>query len=71
MTAEDAIRWLAHEAKRCHDRDTHESLCLTLPPILNALGLEPMHYGDALAFTVELRQSIRERARVLTGADFE
>ena len=71
MTAEDAIRFLAHEAARCHSRDAHEALCLTLPAILNSLELEPMHYGDALAFTIELREHLRQRAAVMTGADFD
>lgn len=70
MTAEDAIRYIAHEGARCHDRDSHEALVLLLPSILNALGLEPMNYADALAFTIELRDSVRQRAQVLTGADF-
>jgi len=71
MTAETALRYLAHEAKRCHDRDAHESLCLLLPAMLNALELEPMHYADALDFTIKLRQAVRERAAVMTGADFQ
>ena len=71
MTAEQAIRYLAHEAKRCRDRDACESFCLLLPSILNGLHLEPMHYTEALEFTIALRQSLRDQAHVMTGADFQ
>ncbi len=70
MNADDAIRFLAYQAKRCHDRDAHESLCLLTPAMLNALALPPMDYGEALAFEVDLRRSLRERAAVMTGRDF-
>lgn len=71
FSAEAALRFLAHEASRCHDRDAHEALCLTLPALVNSLGLEPMHYADALEFIVTLRRAVRERAQVMTGADFQ
>lgn len=71
MTAEQCLQFLAHEARRCHDRDAHESLCLLLPSVLKVLDLSPMHYADALEFTVELREAVRERQQVMTGADFE
>ena len=71
MTAEAAIRFLAHEAARCRDRDAREALCLVVPAIVNALELEPMPFGDALAFTIELREHLRQRAAVMTGADFD
>lgn len=71
MSADDAIRFIAHEAKRCHDRDAHESLCLLLPAVLNALELPPMDYAEALAFEIDLRAKLRERAAVMTGASFQ
>lgn len=70
MNAEDAIRFLDHQAKRCHDRDAHESLCLLLPALRTALALPPMDYGEALAFEIDLRESLRTRAAVMTGRDF-
>lgn len=67
MNAQTALQFLAHEAVRCHDRDAHEALCLLLPAIVQALDLPPMHYADALEFTVELRHAVRERAAVDDG----
>lgn len=58
MTAEDAIRFLEHEASYCRERDQHEALCLLLPALLNALELEPMNGYDAGEFRAELKESL-------------
>jgi hypothetical protein len=68
MTADDALRFIAHEAKRCHDRDAHEALCLLLPAIVRALNLPPMDYAQALAFHLELREAIRSTTSEPTRA---
>ena len=56
MTAEDALRWLEHEAQTCRDHDSHEAFCLLLPPLLKALKLKPMDHFQALDFTVEFKK---------------
>lgn len=61
MSAEDALRYVAHEARRCHDRDAHEALCLLLPAILAELHLPPMDGREALAFHIDLLAAIRAR----------
>lgn len=71
MTAEDALRSLAFEAQRCRDRDAHEALCLRLPALLKVFSLPPMTGVEAASFDVEFHQELRERSRVLTGADFQ
>jgi hypothetical protein len=50
MTSDEAIRFLAHEAQRCRDRNAHEALCLLLPAMLKTLNLPPMEPGDVVAF---------------------
>jgi hypothetical protein len=70
MTAEDAIRFLAHEAGQCRDRDAHEALCLVLPALMKAYGFAPMDDFEARAFAYQLHHALRERSAVLTGADF-
>jgi hypothetical protein len=59
MTAEQAIRFIDHQARRCRDRDSHEALCLLSPALLKALDLQPMDSFEALDFTVELREALR------------
>lgn len=70
MTAEDAIRLLAHEAKRCRDRDGHEMHVLLYPAMLRVLDLDPMDDVEAAAARCEFHEALRERQRVMTGADF-
>lgn len=70
MTPEDAIRFLAHEAQRCRDRDSHEMHVLLYPAMLRVLDLPPMDAVEAAAFHCEFHESLRERQRVMTGADF-
>jgi hypothetical protein len=61
MIVEEAIRYLHHEARRCRDRDTAESLCLLLPAILQRLGLKPMDDVEAFCFLLEMRAELREQ----------
>jgi len=61
MTAEDALRFLAHQARQCRDRDTHEALCLLLPALLSQLNLEPMDGFEALDFLAELKKALQTK----------
>ncbi len=58
MTSERAIRFLAHEASACRDRDAHEALCLLLPALMRVLDLEPMEDSEARAVAFELKQDL-------------
>jgi hypothetical protein len=55
VTAEQALRFIAHEAAWCRHRDAHEALCLLLPPLLRALSLEPMDRSEAEKFRREFK----------------
>jgi len=61
MSAEDALRFLAHQARQCRDRDTHEALCLLLPALLSQLNLEPMDGFEALDFLAELKKALQTK----------
>lgn len=61
MIAEEGIRYLAHEAKLCRDKDTHEALCLLLPAMLRLLCLEPMDDFEALDFAIKMRDELRDQ----------
>lgn len=53
MNAEDAIRYLAHEAERCaglNGRDEREMVVLLLPGLMKACDLPPMDDFEAAAF---------------------
>lgn len=71
MTPEQALQFIAHEAKDCRDREAHEALCLLLPSVLKCLDLQPMNHIDAGVFRIDLHHAIRERQRVMTGQDFQ
>lgn len=60
MNAKDALRFVEHEASWCRDRDTAEALCLLLPPLLTAMGLEPMDSFEAEQFRRELKAWLKE-----------
>ena len=60
MNAEDAIRFLAHEAAWCRERDEHEALCLLLPALTRALKLRSMEGGEAAAFRAKLKASLTD-----------
>ncbi len=70
MTAQNALRFLGHEAERCHRlsqandteaRDAHTMLCLLLPALLKVLDLEAMDRYEAMAFERDLHTALRER----------
>ena len=70
MGAGNALRFLAHEAARCHRLsmargadapDAHEMLCLLFPAVLKLQGLEAMDDFEALAFQKDLFTALRER----------
>lgn len=70
MTVENALRFLGHEAERCHrlsrendteSRDAHTMLCLLLPALLKVCNLEAMDRYEALAFERDLFTALRER----------
>ncbi len=61
MTAEQAIRYLHHQAALCRSIDRHEAFCLLLPPLLTALGLRPMNGYEAAAFQQELKKSLNQK----------
>ncbi len=50
MNAEEAIRFVAHQASLCREHETHEALCLLLPGLLRVLELEPMTGFEAEVF---------------------
>lgn len=59
MTHANAIRFLAHQARLCRDRDSSEALCLLLPAIMRILELDPMEDVEAAAFRYEFKQRIQ------------
>lgn len=61
MTADEAIRFLAHEAAWCRDRDDHEAFCLLLPAVMRALRLRSMEGGEAAAFRANLKALLTDR----------
>jgi hypothetical protein len=61
MTPAEALCFLGHEARQCHDRDAHEALCLLMPALLNLLELAPMDDYQALDFRIELRKALTGR----------
>ncbi|MGC3958130.1 MAG: hypothetical protein QM813_09390 [Verrucomicrobiota bacterium] len=83
MTADDAIRLLAHEAQRCREvlsrpdltaqdaRDALEIYVLLHPPMLKLLALELPDCVDAALLLHDFHMSLRERQAVMTGADFQ
>jgi hypothetical protein len=72
MTTEDALRFLAHEAAHCRERDAHEMHVLLYPALLRLLCLAPMDSREAGAFRCEVHAELcRLREPVLTGQDFE
>jgi hypothetical protein len=61
VIAEEAIRYLEHEARLCRDKDTCEALCLLLPAMLRLLCLSPMDNYEALDFTIKMRDELRDQ----------
>lgn len=60
VTAEDAIRFVACQARACRDRDTHEALCLLLPGLMRALSLAPMTEYEAREFRAWFKERLEE-----------
>lgn len=63
MNASDAIRYLAHEAKLCRDRDGHEAFCLLLPGLCKVLDLRPADDFEALDFQKQFHDALRDLQR--------
>jgi hypothetical protein len=61
VIAEDGIRFLAHEAKVCRDRDLAEAICLLLPSMCQLLCVEPMDDYEAIEYRLRLREELREQ----------
>jgi hypothetical protein len=61
MIAEEAIRYLDHEARMCRDKEAHEALCLLLPAMMQLLGLKQMDHFEALSFTIDFRNELRDQ----------
>lgn len=61
MIAEEAIRYLEHQARRCRERDAAEALCLLLPSIRARLGLPAMDDIEAWNFFMDMREELREQ----------
>ena len=58
MKAENALRFLAHEAAWCRGRDEHEAFCLLLPAVAKALELRAMTDSEAAAFRLKLKAAL-------------
>jgi hypothetical protein len=59
VTAQDAIRFLAHEAEFCRGKDESEMLCLLHPSVVRALELPKMTGEEAARFRAELRCTLQ------------
>jgi len=59
MTAQAALQFLAHEAKRCRDRDACEAFCLLLPAMSRVLGLPALDDVAALVFERDFHDELR------------
>ncbi len=66
LNPEQALRFLDHQARRCRDRDTAEAMCLLLPAFMKILALQPMDNFEALDFTVDVREALKESETVKT-----
>lgn len=60
MTAEEAIRFVAHEAPRCRDRDSAEALCLLAPALLKVTKLKPMDDLEAAAVRHQIKKELAD-----------
>ena len=63
VTSDQALRFVAYEAGWCRHRDSHEALCLLLPPLLRALSLPQMDSFEAERFRRELKQWLADNSR--------
>jgi hypothetical protein len=62
MNSADALRFVAHEAAWCRNKDEAEALCLLFPALCKAAGVEPMNGYEADAFRAELKEWLRAEA---------
>jgi hypothetical protein len=60
VTPTDALRYLHFRSLECRDRDAHEALCLLIPSILKALGLDAMDGYEADAFRHQLKTELHK-----------
>lgn len=58
MNSGQAIRWLAHEAKTCRDRDALEMHALLYPAVLKLCDLEAMDDFEAQCFTRDFKERL-------------
>jgi len=63
MNADDTLRYLAHEAQRCRDRDSCEALCLLFPAVMRYLSLPEMGEIEAKAFHERVKQALTNDLR--------
>lgn len=63
MSADDALRFVAHEASWCRSRDEHEALCLLMPAMLRVMRLPPMEDLEARAFREQLKLALVNEAQ--------
>lgn len=59
MNANEALRYLAHEAALCHNRDAHEAFVLLLPALSRVLGQQAMDDLEVLIFEREFLQLLQ------------
>jgi len=71
ITTDEALRYLAHEAERCHAlsragdtaaRDAHTVLCLWLPSLCKLAGVAPMDDFQSLDFEAMVHKQLRALA---------
>lgn len=58
MSTTEALRYLAHEGRRCRDKDTAEAICLLLPAMCCVFAVKPMDDFQALEFHVAFREEL-------------
>jgi len=61
MNADNALRFLAHQAKVCRDRDRMEMHLLLFPAMLDECGLEAMDDFEAECFLRDFKERRRKR----------
>mgnify|MGYP001163334630 CR=1 FL=1 len=59
MNSSSALQFLAHEAKRCRDRDACEAFCLLLPALCRVLALPALDDVAALVFERDFHDALR------------
>jgi hypothetical protein len=71
VSSDEALRFLAHEAARCHAlstsgddsaRDAHTVFCLWLPALCKLAGVAPMDDFQSLEFEAMVHRQLRALA---------